>query len=488
MTTLLDEYFGRPDAAHEEADQIVSDHVPQSFESAVKRGDRTDGKQVIYGLKGSGKTEFRRYLERRDATPAWNLDVDHAHLNIDAVSLHGRSGVLKNTLAFALLQAFAAYLSEHAEEFELPKQQKGLKDRLSRVGEILKNVPNAVDISTPIGQVRLGELLKPQAASFLTTATKEVVRGILGSLGSKRVYIMIDDAEDVFPGLEKNPIFVEALARAVNDINRLAGNRIHVLLFLKYGIWRHWYEKQQEYDKVRPALQDISWNEAELRDLIARRVARIHGIKLSKGSDLDVENLWAKEFTWDASMSFEAFTAQFIRLCMSGPRDMIALANATKKAAGAQRIGLEHLVSISRDYSEDKLYGIGADFGDTYSDIAQFIEMVFQGCPVSMSGKDAAKWVYTHGLTAERVDTYFKSHAWYSVAGKERLVAIMYEVGLFGRLRIDGTAEYAMQRSSVTTSELLDSTLYVHPALQPHLAVQTERQVRPATDRKTRQR
>jgi hypothetical protein len=156
---------------------------------------------------------------------------------------------------------------------------------------------------------------------------------------------------------------------------------------------------------------------------------------------------------------------------MTGPRDIIALANAAKAAAGTQKISLNDLVSVTRQYSESKLYGIGADFGGVYSDISRFIEMVFQGCPVSMSGKDAAAWIERHGLTAERVDNHFKSLPWYSAASTKRLVAIMYEVGLFGRAKGDGTVEYAIQRPSVSTSELLSATLHVHPALQPHLSV-----------------
>src|SRR4029077_1520043 len=107
---------------------------------------------------------------------------------------------------------------------------------------------------------------------FVNTATKELLEGVLSALTGKRAYIMIDDADDVFPGLEENPAFVEGLARAVNDINRLAGSRIHVLLFLKYGVWRRWFEHQQEYDKVAHLIQEISWTDKALRELIARRI------------------------------------------------------------------------------------------------------------------------------------------------------------------------------------------------------------------------
>jgi hypothetical protein len=470
---MIESYFGLPDSAHEDPSNILSDHVLRSFEDSIKCDDRTTGKQVIVGIKGSGKTELRRYLEKKKKKPSWNIDVDNTHLNIDPVVLKGRSGVLKNTLSFELLRSFGQYLSAHPEEFGLPKQQNSLKDKLSKALEIIQNIPEAVDVKTPLGNIRLAELLKSKASSFVNNATTELLDGVLASLADKQVYIMIDDADDVFPGLEENPVFVEGLARAVNDINRLAGTRIHVLLFLKYGVWRRWFEHQQEYDKVAHIIQEISWTDQALRELIALRIARLHNVKPQGQEGVDVENMWKKEFEWPNAVKFEDFAERFTRLCLSGPRDMIELANASKANAKTNKISQAHLDAITPTYSENKLFGIGADFDGVYSDISKFIEMVFQGCSSKMSGDSAATWIEKHGLTDKRVDKYFESHEWYTSASRERLVGIMYEVGLFGRLRGDNTVEYAIQRPNVSTSELLGSTLYVHPALQPHLAVQT---------------
>jgi hypothetical protein len=461
------EYFGHPDAAREGPESIVPDHVVRGFEKSIKCGDRLTGKQVIVGLKGSGKTAVRRYLEGRDGIPTWNLDSDHQHLTMDTSAALGRSGALKNAIAFRLLTTFGSHLMATPEAFGLPKHENTIAETLTGVGERLRTILGEVDLRLPFVQINLGRLLQAESAPAVTKATKELIDGLLAALGKRRVYLMIDDADDIFQGLEKNPAFVEGLARAMEDVNRLAGNRIHALLFLKQGIWRAWYERQQELDRINHIIQEISWDDRLLIELIARRIARIHKTDIADGD----ESLWKREFDWTGTPSFDTFSAQFTQLCVSGPRDMIALANASKEVAGAERITAGHLAKVTPKYSEGKLYGINADFGGVYEDISQFIDMVFQGCPPVMSGRDAAEWIYVHGLTNARVDDHFKGLSWYSSAAKERLLAMMFEVGLFGRLRDDDTPEYAIQRTAASPGELLESMLIVHPAFQQHLSV-----------------
>jgi hypothetical protein len=74
-------------------------------------------------------------------------------------------------------------------------------------------------------------------------------------------------------------------------------------------------------------------------------------------------------------------------------------------------------------------------------------------------------------MTEEKVDDHFRKFQWYSGRSKERLVALMYEVGLFGMKTKDDTVIYSIERPTTSTGEILSSTLVVHPAFRPYLGI-----------------
>src|SRR6185436_12333760 len=191
-------YFGHPDAAKEGPTSIVPDHVIREFEKTIKAGNRAQGKQVIFGLKGSGKTAVRRYLEQRDGIPTWNLDSDHPHLTMDANAAQGSSGFLKNGIAFRLLSSFGSYLQANPQEFGLPPREATIGDALSAAADGLKTVLGAVDLKLPFVQINFSKLVKSETAPIVIKATNELIRALLKALGKRRVYLMIDDADDIF--------------------------------------------------------------------------------------------------------------------------------------------------------------------------------------------------------------------------------------------------------------------------------------------------
>ncbi len=463
MTKKLENYFGLSDAAHELQETIVPDHVQWAFEDQLKFGDQSDGKQVIIGIKGSGKTALRRFIEERKDSIVWNIDCDHAYFDFDASTIKGRSGIVKNSLALDLLRGFASHLTDVYSDNTLDKVASKAKSALEAGIEIIKNVPKALTLD----QIDMSELVKPKASKYVNAAREKVHSGLMEALEGKEAYIMIDDVEDVFPRLETNPSFIEALVRAIHDINRMSDHHLHVLLFMKYGVWRQWFENQTEYDKVAHIIQEISWDHDALCLLIAKRIARIHN---KDPRATNSENLWKLEFAWPKSKNFRSFSRNLTKYCVSGPRDMIVIANRAKTEAKDEKITISHIKTILKSYSEVKTYELAADFSGVYPEIHRFVERVFQGCPEVMSGSEFAEWIETHALTDEAVDNQFRKWEWYSLASKERLVSIMYQIGFLGRRINRQTIIYAMQRPTESTAELISGQLEVHPAFRPFLA------------------
>ena len=88
-----------------------------------------------------------------------------------------------------------------------------------------------------------------------------------------------------------------------------------------------------------------------------------------------------------------------------------------------------------------------------------------------MAGREVAEWIERKAMNNERVDPEFNKLSWYSASSKERLTALMYEVGLLGKQVSPGESVYAIEAPTETISQLLDSVLTVHPAFRPHLGI-----------------
>ncbi len=179
-----------------------------------------------------------------------------------------------------------------------------------------------------------------------------------------------------------------------------------------------------------------------------------------------------KEFDWPKKTSFDDFSRSVTQYCVNGPRDFIVLANQAKGVAGKKLIQRGHIESVLKTYSQNKIFGINADFGDVYENVHKFVEIVFQKCPAEIRGGEVADWIEKHAMLQDRVDKEFTKYSWYSLSSKERIAALMYEIGVLGR-KVEGRDPiYSMEKPTESISELLGSTLTVHPAFRPHLNVQ----------------
>ncbi len=287
---------------------------------------------------------------------------------------------------------------------------------------------------------------------------RKVAAALLAS--SKRGYILIDDVEDVFPGIEQNADFLEGLARAVSELNRALGARLHALLFVKYGIWRYWFEHQREYDKVSSDIELVSWNSAALVQLIARRVALRRGIDGAQSSKV----LWETAFAFD---DFQAFASRFTAVCVNGPRDIIELCNRCAEVARGERITAEHLEVVTPGYSEAKLSEVGADFGDVYPDVEKLAQQVLRGVKPTLTAKSLENRFEKIVINDDKVFDAF-DHRWFRMMGSAEYPALMYKVGIVG-VREGGMDSYALEVPNRTIRT--GDTMVIHPAFRPYLGI-----------------
>ena len=449
-------YFGDVDAAVPRPADLSAQHIAHQVQQGLKYLDRTDGTQIVVGIKGSGKTDLRRFIARADPNAlVLNLNADTSNPNIDVQGLNVRSGRIKNALALKLLAGFRAEIIKTASR--TTKTIEKLKAAGDRTKEIVKKLPESIDIDTPFGSISLGALSLPQSAGIVQDAWESLAADVKAAMSSKRGYILIDDVEDVFPGIETNPDFLEGLCRSVVEVNSRFESRLHALLFVKYGVWRHWYENQREYDKVADAIVHLSWNDDLLVDVISRRIAW----RQDRAQDeLGNEGLWTLEFEFD---NFASYTRHFTDVCVSGPRDIIYLCNQCAVTSGDRKIILEDLEEVLPRYSENKLYEIGADFRDVYENIDKFVLQVLRGATVKMSFAALAELIEAKGLLDDTVKQEYNKYAWFRLSDREKLAALMYEIGVTG-VAFPDRVIYAIEEPLRTATG--NETLVIHPAFR----------------------
>jgi len=246
----------------------------------------------------------------------------------------------------------------------------------------------------------------------------------------------------------------------VVHINRIFEDRLHVLLFLKHGLWRYIYEKPQEYNKFHSVIQHLSWNDEQLIEIISGRIAWRHGRAYE---ELDAKTLWAMEFQFD---DFSSFTRQFTEVCLSGPRDMIDLCNHCAELAGDKPITLKERETVLPEYSQRKLYGIRADFGNIYSNVENFIPRVLRGADIEMNFETMAQIVERKSLLDDSVKRTYDQYPWFRLSDRERLAKLIYEVGVVGVVDL-GQVVYATEDPFRQIYE--EDLLIIHPAFRSAL-------------------
>jgi hypothetical protein len=461
-------WFGKPDASKVDVKYLDSLHIARgNVEDHLKYGNRSEGYEGVVGVKGSGKTNLRKHVEAFDSSDIFNLDGEHARTNIQADATDDPPGVIKDRVSMTLLHAFADKLGQGDS-----KGKRALRTAYERSVGVLQKLPAALELGGSAVGVKLSlEKLLESAPddvvhSEVGTLLDEIVKAL--TIGRKRGYILIDDVEVVFKGIERNPVYLEGILQSLQDINLAGGNRLHALIFIKHGLWRAAFDVQQEYDKVKDGLVFLSWDGGSLVDLIARRIADRREVDPTQ----DTEALWSRDFEWHGD--FNKFTREIASYCVNGPRDMIDLCNKAGHAAGDSQspITIDHIHGCLAKYSDEKVAGLNADYGRVYVGIPAFVRRVFQDTHSPfMNGKELASKINDKVLINKAAQADNRIGDDLRAGTKEELARLMYEIGVVG-IGVEPSVAYAIGSPDVGGSDIVaQEHVVVNPAFRPQLVV-----------------
>ena len=326
--------FGRLDA---ESDKSLMDYFVEigSIKSIL------EGKHLVIGRKGSGKTAIFRYLELqlpKKNIYTINLELDNYYFN--SHKQLKETGVPENnsyTSAWKLLISLSI-LGNIQEEGKLTRKEeknfnKILKDlskndKTGAFNKIITWLKNTKKIGLPSFAGFGGGFLESSgngnASDGFLSAVDSANKLSIAVAKKYDVTVLIDRIDDQWKNDEQSQNMIIGALRAVRDINLNIDKPgvSTVILFLRTDIWDR--VSFNDRNKMRQDSEFLSWNDDNLIEVLLKRAQ----VSLS-----DNTIGWDDIFTTN-EMKQRAKSRQYVlRRTMGRPRDIIAFASDSLTSA-----------------------------------------------------------------------------------------------------------------------------------------------------------
>jgi hypothetical protein len=458
-------YFGQVDASAEDASVLRRQFVAgKAFDNVIGPA-APDGAEIIVGMKGTGKTALGRVTLEHFEGIKWFRSERSRDSRFEIPDNKLRSGVLMGMIKVFIIEQFIEQLLRDGiiKKTDFDKCATFFKKMGTKFAK-------ATEINAGLIKFKPSDFFSIENQEHFDAAWDSAVRFLAQSLAERQSFIVLDDVDTYFVGLEDHPRFIEGLCRAVNEINKISEVKIYCVLLLKQGVWRTLFERPEEYDKIKHTMEFLSWDLLGCTSVLCGRIASVHGrdiLPINKFEDtfelLKLEFHGSDTRIKDCIVEIFSFSA-------NGPRDMIDLCNNIRRSYKSEKITKEMVLERVSNFSEERLYGLNADFGHIYPDIPQFIQSVFQGFKPQFNGTELSERLERDVLTDPRSERQvFGRHDWFKDSTANSLVKKLFDIGVIGIVRPGREALFANENNTISQNSLLRSELLVHRAYQPAL-------------------
>jgi hypothetical protein len=462
----LRNFFGFDDAAEEKDLTTLFIRTPEFEEIKIDRKDQ--GTCVITGLKGTGKTAICRYLGSTSAhSLLWRVDNEKRFLNVHASKLGSYPPEVESVLLNLILAELSQQIINNPTKFP-SDGVAAIKALRPKIAEHFVSFLKKGKIKAKFVEWDLQKVFDAGKSQFTQFGIESYLEPLRKCFSVKPALVLFDDIDDIFLGADTStyPTFVEGLARAAKTINLALGHHLHFLVFLKYGVFRAFYEKPRDYEKVRNYISVLKWNEEELERLLVRRIAE----RLHLDHDQDPAVIWAKIFRPSGSSAKDIRRFLFDR-CAGGPRDVIHYCNRAVEFAKKPEITMGTLQECEAQFSRDKMTQIYEDYGYTYPDVHDLIKMCFQGSKPTFTNKQFRDFVFLEIIGKQKVADVFGDYSYFERADVDQMIQILYTVGFIGYVSPESGQEVYVL-ADPRGKDLFDAPKYsIHPAFRKALRV-----------------
>lgn len=460
------------------------------IESEAFRNLRDGRKHVALGNRGAGKSAiFKIIAERERAQDSIVLELtpeEYSYELLTKAMLPEQRGSWAKQGAYAAAWKYLIYVL--AMKHALKKVGRGLKTGGDRqIYEYLRDHHKNTE-ANPIGTlisylkrlegVKIGKYEAGLKATELHHLYKlEEIAHLLKPLDDlsrkHRIVILIDELDKGWDRSEDAVSFVAGLFQAAYSMSQQTPN-IRILISLRRELYESIPALYEDAQKVRDIIQEIEWDEPELKDLIAKRIAYSAG-----QTDADSENLWNAVFSETLDYRQTKSFNYMIDRTLYRPREIIQFCILVREKLVTAKHTLPadyRIISQAElDYSEERTKDIAAEYRFQYAGLRSVFE-TFRGLSYNFERDDLQ--LHCLGIATGEMKVDADAASWCLGVEPDHLIGILWDVGfvraqavggLKARRRSGSTYLGSHQIASLSLSNI--PRFHVHPMFRAFLGM-----------------
>jgi hypothetical protein len=461
-------FFGHPDAR---IDRLVfKQYMPTEAYQSAKKGMQGSN-FFITGVFGSGKSAVKYHVKDTAGNKAFVWLTDDMNLpeqTLDFNQLRKHAGSIANVTLNTLLWELSNRILTEASSFsnDSVKQLKTIFPSI--IGRFLK-IANATTLQDPFGviQLDLDKLLENKGGSLAKTMPiEDWQQALLPCLEERPAYILLDDVELIYPGLDNILEALDGLLYACELLNERFGEHLTFLVFIQWSTFVRLQRSSMRFEKISARMERIRWSSEELKMLLVSRVKQ----RLDLPKETSPEDTLSFVFEFKSHRDLGKLLSEATGLCVNGPRDLIAICNKAYDVTGQNKISSKHIRKIQPDFGDMKLFGIEREFNARYPSIKQFIEHSFTDKDFEYTPKDFALYISS---LLPKARSIFGNIDWLTAASRQ-VIGILFEVGFVGYKRTKRSSPRYVINEPFAHLQPEFHTSYkfvVHPAFRARLGL-----------------
>ncbi len=343
----------------------------------------------------------------------------------------------------------------------------------------LNPIDSLISFLKRIESVKLGKIgevgIKTSSLQglFRLDEFKPVLDDLREALGRRPVHVVIDELDRGWDASEDAQFFVSGLFRAAVNLNTEFSG-LHVYVSLRQELYESIPALYEDAQKHRDVIQQLRWDELNLRELIAGRIRQSLNLQ-----EIDDDAAWTLAFgevlSYRNTRPFRYITDR----TTNRPRELISFCTAIRDMAveRGQSIDYSVIADAERRYSKDRFDDIVREYRFQYPGL-QYIFEYFRG-RLYLIDKATLMDDCTEIICSER---YTKLAPWLEHKEPEGLAETLWEVGFLLARNVGGQKGLVRSGSQYIgvyqhPSMALDKvqTFKVHPMFHAHLGLREKK-------------
>ena len=457
-------YFGSPDESNDSLTDAKSKHITLSVENQLKIADKGSGDQIVVAPKGFGKTNLRMSIQADAEQSIMSIFSENDQkFSFKASEVQGGSGVGKDAIAVVLLSSLVGKIAESGGFKE--QSFKKFRELLDNIGVVLQDTEINFVANVPIGKIFSGA-----RSGFEGSKLDSMIDIVISQLKEQRAYILIDDIDDVFMGAFNHPIAIEALCRAISYLNSKCRDKVHIVGFMKRGLYKKLYENRTDFDKIGGVFSDISWDKGRLAEFVASRIKYFNNDKAKDAEKKSELDLWKEEFALTNKDEFDELINFVWTITRSSPRDVIQLLNLAKKHAGTDKIRITDIKTALPDFSSDKFQNMKSEYNNVFPGVFDFAKKILSSKEQTWEFDKIEKAVREVVEDSNALTKSIKNENWFDERDNVERIQLLFDVGVLGKV-INGQSFFIGDVPLDEATSVEHCQLTVHPALCPFFKI-----------------